>query len=188
MMFAQQQYQAALAAAAMQASNDDWERGSSATGFTQNQGGFSPGQMPPMMMFPGMGGFPMGGSVYGGGGSVYGGSIAGGGGGSVYGGTGSVYGESFGPPVHANQGSSQNHQPRSNFPRANSGSRLAEMNAGPEKGNPRPSAPGGRARTQSGYGSPLKGTRRRESFSKGVSNEGEGESNQPPNSWKTRKN
>src|SRR4051794_9913359 len=115
MMLAKQQYQASVAAAALQAANDEWERSSNMSGFNPatSPAGFPmqmhmpmPGMygMPQYPMMMGQGGMPMGSpSAYGGGGSVYGG----GGGGysaSQFGtspqrwAASSVYGESFGPP------------------------------------------------------------------------------------------
>lgn len=121
MAFAKQQYQQAMAAAAMQAANDEWERSSAMTGFSgapslpamPSYGGYptSPYGMP--QMFPAMSNYA--GSEYGGGrASMYG--SPGGGWGSQ-----SVYGESFGPPpalppMPTMPRSSTSHDVRSDMP------------------------------------------------------------------------
>ncbi len=102
-MLAKQQYQASVAAAALQAANDEWERSSNMTGF----GGTTPSfPMPQNASMYGMPSFPgMMQGLSGGSSSVYGGpspgSVAAGyGSGSPQNwGTSSVFGESFGPPT-----------------------------------------------------------------------------------------
>lgn len=109
MALAKQQYQAAMAAAAIQAADEAWERASSMGGM--DSGGTGMPMMPQMtgMMMPPFGGmnFSSAQSMYGGGGSQYGGGM-GSGATSQYGpmgrqgwGAASVYGESFGPSIRA---------------------------------------------------------------------------------------
>ncbi len=100
---AKQQYQASVAAAALQAANDEWERSSNMTGLNSQSPNipmYGGGGMPqfPMMMpgMPGMSGMPMGSASAYGGGSVYGG-FSGSQAGAPHWGSTSAYGEAFGP-------------------------------------------------------------------------------------------
>lgn len=119
MAFAKQQYASAVAAAAMQAANDEWERSSSMTGFGGGGSGYMPsngfGGPTGFMGGGGGGGYMSPGYFAGSAMSAYGGG--GGGAQSVYGGStapqhaqwgrpaapASVYGEAFGPSTSADK-------------------------------------------------------------------------------------
>lgn len=122
-----------MVAAAMQAAEDAWERGSSMTGLGSAAGGMNPmAQMsPPHNPFPmGMPGmFPMM-PAYSTTGSVYGGNVAPQGQSSNSRPAASVYGESYRPRLTAN-----NNQPRPNRSRSSpSLDRLAaEQSSGPSR-------------------------------------------------------
>lgn len=182
MMIAKQAYQMAVAQQAMAIAGDEWERGSSISGFGGDRGSVYGGAgarpaMPPYGMGMGMqGGWSPGGmslfppaprSMYGGGGarSEYGGGGGGGGNGAGWSSSRSVYGESFGPSPRP--GSSGPAQMRNS--RADSGYFPSVPPAPAPSSSPSRPGPTPRQRTASQPASPPRGAAAKR---------------QPPSSWK----